>query len=435
MANLARTPNASIIGREIRALQVDIRKAKPAPKLNVTFRFRPHLANDNGNVSLVIKYGALRPSIRSTGIITTTDKLTVKPVSIKGDEMATMLLLSIEAKAHSTFYEMKLGGMEINLDVIANIALGRPCANKSLSVENALAEFFALRVKEYETGQIHITNFQKQRAWNRYFLDFAISRYGKNPLLTQMCSADAEGFMLYLLEAKKFDHNYAVHILMHSKRFLKWVWQSEYITRNPFDSVKKKLKKVPISYLTENELEALIDVQLFPVPGLVRDMFLLQCFTGLAWCDLANLQPHNISILDNQPVIVKDRQKTKVASHIPISETVLRIISRYQNNPSAIAKGTLLPVHPNQKYNHYLKIIADAAGIKKRLTSHVGRRTFATLTQNNGANIQSIAKALGHSNTMVTERHYAVLNPSVAVADIRAAVQKLESSLEARQAQ
>ena len=53
-----------------------------------------------------------------------------------------------------------------------------------------------------------------------------------------------------------------------------------------------------------------------------------------------------------------------------------------------------------------LKELADICGIKKTLTTHVGRHTFATFALANGVSIESVAKMLGHTNVQMP-RHYA----------------------------
>ena len=58
----------------------------------------------------------------------------------------------------------------------------------------------------------------------------------------------------------------------------------------------------------------------------------------------------------------------------------------------------LLPVISNQKMNGYLKEIADLCGIKKHLTFHMARHTFATMSLSKGVPIESVSKMLGHTN-------------------------------------
>ena len=69
-----------------------------------------------------------------------------------------------------------------------------------------------------------------------------------------------------------------------------------------------------------------------------------------------------------------------------------------------------LPILSNQKFNFYIQEVGTICNISKKLHTHLGRHTFATLLINAGVNITTIARALGHSNTRITEKTYAKLN-------------------------
>jgi site-specific recombinase XerD len=86
----------------------------------------------------------------------------------------------------------------------------------------------------------------------------------------------------------------------------------------------------------------------------------------------------------------------------------------------------VLPVASNQKLNEYLKEIADLCGIKKRLTYHMARHTFATtVTLNNGVPIETVSKLLGHKNIRITQHYAKVLDRKVSD-DMQALNQKLK---------
>ena len=68
-----------------------------------------------------------------------------------------------------------------------------------------------------------------------------------------------------------------------------------------------------------------------------------------------------------------------------------------------------LPVISNVKYNQYLKVIAQAAGIDKPVSTHYARHTGATLLLNEGIDMRIISKICGHSSTKITEQVYAKL--------------------------
>ncbi|MDR1678645.1 MAG: site-specific integrase [Prevotellaceae bacterium] len=143
----------------------------------------------------------------------------------------------------------------------------------------------------------------------------------------------------------------------------------------------------------------------------VRDVFLFQIFTGLAYIDAANLTVDNI-IEDGwgQKWIQLTRQKSSVQANIPLLEVPLAILKKY----SGLADGKLLPIHSNQKMNEYLKEIAALCGINKRLTSHCGRHSFSTLMLTKGVSIESVSKMLGHTNITTTQIYAKVLNQKIA---------------------
>lgn len=83
------------------------------------------------------------------------------------------------------------------------------------------------------------------------------------------------------------------------------------------------------------------------------------------------------------------------------------IITKYEGKTK---DGMLLPVLSNQKINAYLKEIADLCGIKKRLSYHLARHTFATMSLSKGVPIESVSKMLGHTNIKTTQIYARITN-------------------------
>ncbi|WP_217447861.1 site-specific integrase [Maribellus comscasis] len=74
----------------------------------------------------------------------------------------------------------------------------------------------------------------------------------------------------------------------------------------------------------------------------------------------------------------------------------------------------MFPLISNQNLNAYLKEIADICTIKKHLTFHLARHTFATtVTLNNGVPIESVSKMLGHSKLTTTQIYAKVLEKKI----------------------
>ena len=150
--------------------------------------------------------------------------------------------------------------------------------------------------------------------------------------------------------------------------------------------------------------------------GKVRDLYLFSVYTGLAYHEAFTLQrKHIIKGFDKELWINMKRGKTGKAFEVPLLPKAIEIIKKYGelgNDDSYI-----LPRMSNQKMNSYLKEIADIIGIKKRLTHHTARKTFATtILLYNDIPIEIVSSLLGHSSIAITQKHYAkVVNKKVSM--------------------
>lgn len=144
----------------------------------------------------------------------------------------------------------------------------------------------------------------------------------------------------------------------------------------------------------------------------VRDLFIFSCFCGLAYSDVANLRQENIrKSFDGNLWIMTKRQKTNTDVNVPLLDIPKMILKKYKGK---LPDGKILPIISNQKLNAYLKEIADVCGIKKNLTFHVARHTFATtVTLANDVALQNVSKMLGHSSTRMTQHYARVLDNSI----------------------
>lgn len=188
---------------------------------------------------------------------------------------------------------------------------------------------------------------------------------------------------------------------------------NDWIVKSPFVKFKSTFKDVERVYLTQEELTS-IDQKVFKIDrlNLVKDMFLFQCYTGLAYSDMAKLTITDVKPgVDGNKWIIINRKKTDVRSAIPLLPKALLIIQKYE---AKRIRDELLPCYTIQKFNSYLDEIADLCGIHKNLTSHVGRRTFATtVALSNGVSIETISKILGHSTTKITHQYAVVTDLKV----------------------
>lgn len=159
-------------------------------------------------------------------------------------------------------------------------------------------------------------------------------------------------------------------------------------------------------YLTAEEMERLEKVGL-STDGLnqARDMFVVQMYTGLAYADLAEFDWQKVQERNGKYLILDTRHKTGEAYYIVLLSPVVEILKRYNYK---------LPLVHLNKYNDRLKIVADAAGINKPISSHWARRSAGYWMLNNGAPIEVVSKVLGHASVKQTEQVYAkILNKTV----------------------
>lgn len=222
-------------------------------------------------------------------------------------------------------------------------------------------------------------------------------------------------------------------IMKHIQRLRKMVtlaYHMEWIDKDPFVRWKPVYEKKEREFLSENELSNM-ELQEFQQERLerVRDLFVFSCYTGISYIDIMNLTADNLVVgMDGNNWIFTKRQKTKSSVKVPLLEKAQEIIEKYRNHPITIVTGTLLPVISNEKLNVYLKEVAHYIGIKKNLTFHMARHTFATtVTLSNGVPIETVSKLLGHSKIATTQIYARVIESKVSE-DIKALKTKLSSN-------
>lgn len=156
------------------------------------------------------------------------------------------------------------------------------------------------------------------------------------------------------------------------------------------------------------------ELQFFCRIPLLVALIVFYRFTGLAFADVSTLRPEHLEQDNNGDwwirkgrVKLERIRKSSSIANVPLLPVPLVILKKYESHPICLKQGTCLPVVCNQKANSYLKEIADFCGIKKNLTTHAARHTFATtVTLANNVPLQEVSAMLGHASTRMTQ-HYA----------------------------
>lgn len=177
-----------------------------------------------------------------------------------------------------------------------------------------------------------------------------------------------------------------------------------HISKNPYrwlNIEKGKHTNGIGKYLTPDEFRKIKGIRM-PTESLerVRDVFVFQTYTCMSYTDLRDFDARNIQEVKGMKVYTGNRNKTGKAFTIPILSPAWDILMKYEGK---------LPVISNVKYNEYLKVVAQSAGIDKPISTHWARHTGATLLLNEGISMNIVSKICGHSSIKITEQIYAKL--------------------------
>ena len=215
---------------------------------------------------------------------------------------------------------------------------------------------------------------------------------------------------------KQIGNNAVMKHIQRLRKMVSLAYRLEWIDKDPFRQFKQRLTPTNREYLGSEELQAIEELELQTKRlKTVRDLFVFSCYTGICYTDLMLLTEDNVIMgLDKKYWIITKRQKTHNPVKIPFLKKAMDLIERYKQDSRSVINNTLFPRISNQKMNAYLKEIASEAKIKKNLTFHMARHTFATtVTLTNGVPIETISKMLGHRKLTTTQIYAKVLERKV----------------------
>ena len=181
-----------------------------------------------------------------------------------------------------------------------------------------------------------------------------------------------------------------------------------WLVADPFAKFAMTRDEVDTVYLSKEQVQAIANKKITsPRLSKVRDIFIFSCFTGLAFIDMKQLKRSEVYTIDGELRIYKNRQKTGTSAVIPLLPIAKGILKKYEDDEYCVVRDMLLPVLSNQKYNTYLKELAERCAIEIELSSKIARNTFATtITLANNVPMETISKMMGHKSLRQTQ-HYA----------------------------
>lgn len=328
---------------------------------------------------------------------------------VKGkDEEAQSLnnyLKAIKAKLYQKEAELLERGFVITAELLRDAYFDKVESLK----EKSLFEVFEEHNQEQE--KLVGNGVSKATYWIsvytvRLLKEFVQQKYKREDLYLRELNLNfIQAFHSFLKIDKGMAQNSSTKHLKLLKKIIYLAVANSYMSINPFITYKVEREPVEIDFLDEEELRKIINFDT-PLPRLERakDMFLFGCFTGLSYIDIKTLTPEHFEKDNAGRIWIKKRRvKTGVLSRIPLLPIAKLILDKYKGGEK------LLPIQDPADINKYLKDIAILCDIKKRITFHTSRHTFAsTVTLANNISLEVVSKMLGHTNTRMTN-HYAKL--------------------------
>ncbi|MDT0691892.1 site-specific integrase [Salegentibacter sp. F188] len=311
----------------------------------------------------------------------------------------------IKNRVYEIYQKLLEGNEHITATFIKDIYLGNTDDKKSIL---EMFEEHNNRMSKLVGKDYSFRTLQRYRTTQKHLSAFIGSSYKRKDYPVKEINMQFINAFIYYLKAElNHSHNSALKYLSYLKKIVRMAFANGWMEKDPFYNFKLKTESIDREFLTKEEIIKIMEKE-FSTPRIenVRNIFLFSCNTGLSYSDVEKLTADDIvKGIDGSLWIKIKRTKTKSLSSIPLLPIAQKLIEKYKDveNP----KGTLFPVYSNQRMNSYLKEIAERCEIKKNLTFHMARHTFATtVTLTNGVPIESVSKMLGH-RSLKTTQHYA----------------------------
>jgi site-specific recombinase XerD len=377
--------------------------------LNISFWVRKDRLNKHGLVPVVIRLSMdgkrlnIQPRINLKAENWDPIKQRVKSKDV--DAKIINSSLDIIKQKLWTIYQKMLVSESVTLEDIVNHYENKPSAPKRGLVQlmQQHNEEFKKRLsidRTQSTYEKYIYTLQKVQAYISH-------RYKKQEIpLSSVDKKWINDFYLFMRKEEGNQHNTAAKYIKNLKHIMNFGVDLGWIPSNPTTGFICGFKETQQVILGPDELLRIVNKR-FQIPRLelARKMFVLQCYTGLAYADMAKLEKkHMEQGPDGKLWLNLRRSKTDTAIRFPLLKTAVDIIQDLSADVGSSDPRLLPASYCNQKMNAYLKEIADLCGIEKRLTTHVGRRTMAsTVLLGNGVPIETISKILGHMKISTTQ--------------------------------
>ena len=266
----------------------------------------------------------------------------------------------------------------------------------------------------------NLENYRNYLKYERAYSDNTVGAYMNDLnkyeefLKKDILESDTEDLEKYLKYIKNLESTTVAHKITSIKSYFNYNIKRGIVSVNPADKVSRpKLTKHLPEYLTEEEVGKLLDVEL-KSPYDYRNKTILELLysSGIRISELVNIKTPNY---DSEECLIRIMGKGSKERIVPLGDYAINIMNDYMNNYRPLI---------NKKHTDYVfvnnrgdkisrqfifKVIKKEA-IKKDISPHTLRHTFATHLLKNGADLRIIQELLGHENISTTQIYTHVTN-------------------------
>lgn len=332
-----------------------------------------------------------------------------KPPNEENNFVNTQLSL-IKNKINQAFLFLQMKGSNFDVNDLYLIYKG-----EKPKKENGILEVYTEynnKIKKLIGKDIELVTYNKYLESYNHLKDFVRFKFNSADLKLKDVKSNFLDDYDYFLKTQKgkgkqgLSQSTINKAIQRFRKTLKYAISEGYLEKDPFIMHTAKVVKKNIIFLTHEELLQLENHQ-FKTDRIqiIKELFLFCCYTGLAFKEMSFLKKSDIITgFDGNLWIVVKRSKTDRDYKVPLLPRAQKVLQIYNDDTSEL----VFPKISNQKFNEYLKEIAEIIGISKNLTHHIARKTFAsTVLLYNEVPMEIVSELLGHSKLSTTQEHYA----------------------------
>lgn len=379
--------------------------------MNTNFYLRsPIIAGKETSIHVVLTYLKQRTTI-NTGIKVLPENWNNKKqipkssIGIKNRDLIVKTLNRYTAKIQEYVLECESDELPISVESVKNFLFAEKKQNHRFFVPY-FEEFITIKEK---TKQVEPSTIYKYRNVLKYVKEYE-KEYKIKMCFTRLDRNILQDYISFLIELNFSNNTIGKHIAI-CRTILNEAERNEIKVNKAyrvgfFKAITEDTTKV---YLTEKELEKIQKLPLLSYMDIVRDIFLIGCYTGLRYSDLVRIRPENIKETDNGFILSIKQEKTKNFVSIPLlNKDTIKLLKKYDYQ---------IPKISNTKINTTIKSICKSAGINqiirkeitkggiKKITElpkyelvsiHSARRSFATNMYEKGMKTYDIMSITGH---------------------------------------